>query len=360
MRALVQHLHTGSQLMALSLVSAGAWASSCAPVTSGYLIGPPVSYFLEDRSAQAPRRQEHTLVGADPQSFQVVRHPMYETGPCASRRVEYGRDKQHVFHQWKVIRGADPQTYTFLDAHYARDKTAIYSLARRLTTRINAFQTLAGGYATDGRHHFYQDKVIKGRGFELLGAPAHSSLGYARTEHRVYHKGQVLAYADARSFELFKPEVGITRDKRAVYFDDQIIAGADPATFEQVHGYTFKDRGGVYTEGRRLGGINPASVRATEFGNYLVDDQSVFKAGQRLAGRDAATFAELQHPWSRDKLGAYYQDVAVPGVDLPSFKTTGLDRAEDRNYRYEGPRRACKFNADDPQALPVCVPGKTP
>jgi hypothetical protein len=354
MRTLKQHFHSGSQLMALSLVSAGAWASSCAPVTSGYRIGPPVSYFMEDRTAQPPLRQEHTLTGADPQSFQIVRHPMYETGPCAGRRVEYGRDHRHVFHQWKVIRGADPQTYTFLDAHYARDKTAIYSLAKRLTTRIDDFQTLGAGYATDGRHHFYQDTIIKGRGFELLGGSVHGSRGYARTERRVYYKGQVLAHADARSFELFKPEVGITRDKRAVYFDNLVIAGADPSTFEQVHSYTFRDRNSVYTESRRLDGINPASVRATEFGNYLVDDHSVFKAGQRLAGRDAATFAELQHPWSRDKLGAYYQDSAVPGVDLSSFKTTSLNRAEDRNYRYEGPRRACKFSADDPQPLPVC------
>lgn len=354
MRTLLQRLHTGTRFMALSLASTGAWASSCPPITSGYVIGPPVSYFMEDRTAQPPRRQEHTLAGADPQSFQVVRHPIYESGHCSGRRVEYGRDKQHVFHQWKVIRGADPRTYAFLDANYARDKTAIYSLAKRLTTRINDFQTLAAGYATDGRHHFYQDKVIKGRGFELLGAPAHSGLGYARTEHRVYFKGQVLAHADARSFELFKPEVGITRDKRAVYFDNRVIAGADPSTFEQVHSYTFRDRNDVYTEGRRLDGINPASVRATEFGNYLVDDHSVFKAGQRLAGRDAATFAELQHPWSRDKLGAYYQDSAVPGVDLSSFKTTSLNRAEDRNYRYEGPRRACKFSADDPQPLPDC------
>ena len=359
MRTYLQHLHTGSHVMALSLVSAGAWASSCAPVTSGYVIGPPVRYFIEDRTKQPLVRQEHAVRGADARTFEVMRHPLYEAGACAGRRVEYGRDQRHVFHQWKRIAGADPQTYTFLDANYARDKAAVYAFAKRLTSRIDGFQILGAGYATDGHHHFYQDIVITGRGFELLGGAAHGDRGYARTRQHVYHKGKVVRHADASTFELFKPEVGITRDQRAVYFNNQIIAGADPATFEQVHGYTFKDRGGVYTEGRRIDGINPASVRATEFGNYLVDDQSVFRASQRLAGRDAATFAELQHPWSSDKLGAYYQDVAVPGVDLPSFKTTGLDRAEDRNYRYEGSRRVCRFNADDPQALPVCMPGKT-
>jgi hypothetical protein len=152
-----------------------AWASSCAPVTSGYRIGPPVSYFMEDRTAQPPRRQEHTLAGADPQSFQVVRHPTYESGHCSGRRVEYGRDKLHVFHQWKVIRGADPRTYAFLDANYARDKTAIYSLAKRLTTRINGFQTLATVMPPITSLH--QDKVIKGRGF---GCWAHRRHGLNR------------------------------------------------------------------------------------------------------------------------------------------------------------------------------------
>ena len=35
--------------------------------------------------------------------------------------------------------------------------------------------------------------------------------GYARTRQHVYHKGKVVRHADASTFELFKPEVGITR-----------------------------------------------------------------------------------------------------------------------------------------------------
>lgn len=353
-------LHSGLTIMALSLLCNSAPASTCAPVTSRYVLDSRVRYVMEDRASQPATRLERVLRGADPASFQVLRPPIQAADPCATLRAEYGRDRHHVFHQWKRIPGADPQTYRFLDEHYARDKTAVYSRARRLSTRPDRFHVLQGGYASDGQYHFHQDIVIKGPGFELLGGAAQADRGYARTRDAVYHKGQAIPHADAPSFELTKPEVGITRDRRAVYFNDQVISGADPQTFEQVHGYTFKDRHAVYTEGRRIAGINPAKVRATEFGNYLVDDQAVFKAGQRLPGRDAATFLELQHPWSRDKLGAYYQDTLVPEVDLPSFRTTGLDRAEDRNYRYEGPQRACKFKREDSQALPVCVPGRAP
>lgn len=359
MRAHLQSLQDGLPILALSALCGNATATTCAPVTSTYVIDSQVRYVMEDRSTQPATRLERVLRGADPKSFEVLRHPVQAPGPCANQRSEYGRDQRHVFYQWKLIPGADPQTYTFLDAHYARDKSAVYSHAKRLSTRPDRFQMLDGGYASDGRRHFYRDVVITGPGFELLGGAAQAGRGYARTRNAVYHKGQRIPHADARTFELYKPEVGITRDQHAVYFDDRVIGGADPATFEQVHGYTFKDGRAVYTEGHKLEGIDPASVRATEFGNYLVDRTSVFKAGQRLPGRDAATFVELQHPWSRDKLGAYYQDVLVPDVDLPSFKTTGLDRAEDRNYRYEGPQRACKFDPQLADALPVCTAGRS-
>jgi hypothetical protein len=360
MRTHLQKLQNGLPIMALSLLGNSAAATTCTPVTSSYVVDTHVRYVVEDRAAQPATRRTRVVRGADPKSFQVLRHPVQVRGPCDNQRIEYGRDRYHVFYQWKLIPGADPQSYAFLDAHYARDKAAIYSHAKRLSTRRDSFQLLSGGYASDGQRHFFQDIVIKGPGFELLGGEAQAGRGYARTRDAVYHKGQLIRHADARTFELYKPEVGITRDKRAVYFDDHVITNADPTTFEQVVGYTFKDRHGVYTEGRKLDGINPTSVRATEFGNYLVDDQAVFKAGKRLPGRDAATFSELQHPWSRDKHGAYYQDTVVPDVDLASFKTTGLDRAEDRNYRYNGPRPACKFDSSHAAALPVCAPGKTP
>ncbi len=347
-------LYGASHLSIAALGSAGAWASTCPAVSSGYSVGQRVVFIVEDRTLQPPVRIEREVSGAKPASFEVLRRPIDDRGQCAGRQIAYGRDHKHVFHRWQVIPGADPRTYTFIEGSYARDKTAIYAQARRLTTRLDTFRILPAGYASDGRRHFFGDIVIEGRHFELLGDKTQVSRGYARTEQRVYHKGKALPGADPHSFELYKPEAGITRDRRVVYYDDQVIVGADPGTFMQVHGYTFKDRAGVYQQGRRLDGISPGSVRATEFGTYLVDDQSVFKAGVRLAGRDAASFVELQYPWSRDRHAAYYQESPVPDVDLSSFRTTDMDRAEDQNVRYVGPRKVCKFNPSDPQVLPLC------
>ena len=333
--------------------SGGASGATCSPATSGYTVGSGVTYFLKDPASNPPKQVEKTVVNADPGSFELLRLPLYERAPCGGRRVEFARDKTHVYYRWQVVKDADPQTYAFIDDHYARDKSAVYSGAKRLTTRIASFQTL-GAYATDGKKHFYRDVVIPGKGFKLLGGDAHSARGYALTDSRVYHNGQIIGRADARSFELFKPEVGITRDKRFVFFNDQVIPGADPKAFEQVNGYTFKDKLGVYTEGQKIIGAEPSTVRASEFGSYLIDNAAVFKRGKPVAPRDPATFVELQPQWTKDKNAVYYRDEAVPQIDAASFKTTSLDRGEDRNYRYEGLRKVCKFRSDDAQPLPAC------
>jgi hypothetical protein len=343
-----------SLFVALAGASAGALAMTCSPATSGYTVGSSgVAYFLKDATAKPPKQVENPLPKADAGSFEVLRLPLFERGPCGGRRVEFARDKSHVYYRWQIVQGADPQTYAFIDDHYARDKSAVFSGARRLTTRVDSFKTL-GVYATDGKAHFYQDVVIPGAGFRLLGGDAEAARGYAATDSRVYHNGQIIGRADARTFELFKPEVGITRDKRFVYFNDEVIAGADPKTFEQVSGYTFRDKSGVYIEGKRIYGAQAASIRTSEFGSYLIDSVAVFKLGKPLANRDPATFVELQPQWTRDKNSVYYKDEAVPQIDAASFKATSLDRGEDVNYRYDGLRAVCKFRSEDPLRLPPC------
>ena len=333
---------------------AGAWGMTCAPETSGYTVGAGVTYFLKDPSPNSTRQIQRALPMADPGSFELLHLPLHAPTPCGARRVEFGKDKARVYYRWQVIAGADPKTYAFIDSHYARDRSAVYSGTKRLTTRVGSFRTV-GAYATDGRQNFYRDAVIPGTSFKLLGGEAQSSRGYAVTASHVYHNGQAVARADPGSFELFKPEVGITRDRRFVFFNHVVVPGADPTTFEQVNGYTFKDKTGVYTEGKKIDGAQAASIRATEFGSYLIDSAAVFRHGKPLPNRDPATFVELQPQWSKDRSAVYYNDEAVPQIDSASFKATSLNRGEDRNHRYEGTGKVCKFRADDASALPLCL-----
>jgi hypothetical protein len=179
--------------------------------------------------------------------------------------------------------------------------------------------------------------------------------GYARANTRIYLYGQVVPQADPTTFEIFNADVGMTRDRRNVYFNGRSIPGADPHTIMQIQGYAFKDRNYVYMEGRKIAGLKPASVRVSEFGTYLMDDAIVVKNGIEIAGRDAASFRELQSPWTLDKRGVYYQDQLVPEIDPVTFTTNALNRGEDRNYRYEGLTKVCRFGSGPIQSLPACT-----
>ncbi len=50
----------------------------------------------------------------------------------------------------------------------------------------------------------------------------------------------------------------------------------------------------MYTEGQKIAGAKAASVRASEFGSYLIDNAAVFNDGKPVTPRDPATFVELQ------------------------------------------------------------------
>lgn len=340
---------------ALCAMAGSARAASCLPVTSGYQVGnTTVSYFREDRAAQPPTRLVQPIARADPTSFKVLHRAVDERGPCAGMRASYARDRNHVYYQAQVIAGADPKTYAFIDDNYARDRKAVYAFGRKLSTRVGSFQVLDGAYATDGARHFYQDVVLQGKGLELLSAGPQAGYGYARTHSLVYRHGRALRDADAPTFEVFHADVGITRDRQAVFFNDLRIVGADPKSFEQVQGYVFKDRNAVYAEGQKIEGLDAATVRVSELGSYLIDARAVYRNGKPLEGRDPASFTELQPPWSRDASAVYYRDKLVPDVDLASFRTTGLDRAEDRHGRFSGPNRVCKSRSDDTAALLPC------
>lgn len=338
-------------LMVLSAISSDCFSSSCAPDQAGYDVEVREKityfYFVYENKKKLPVRLIET---ADPQTFQQIRSG--RNGVCGDLPTPYAKDKSFVYYKGHIVEGADPSAFHLIDAMYARDNTAIYSGTKRLTTRVVEFRLLPNRfpYATDGEKYFYRDKIIDEPGFRFIRNDYPS---YARTNTKIYFYGQVIAGADPESFELYYPSMRITRDKNRVYFDGNPIPNADSETFVVIGNYTFKDKRAVYLEGQEIIGADVQNVRLSEFKTYVLDDQTVFRKGKPLPNRDPETFSELQHPWSKDKNGVYYEDNLFE-ADLSSFRATALQRAEDKNYRYQGNQRICKFNLSEQTPLPPC------
>lgn len=249
--------------------------------------------------------------GADKASFQVI-----ESG----KPQRYARDKSRMYYRGKVIVGADLDSWTFVNSEYGRDKHGYYANGRR----------------------------VQGSGFVML------IYNYAKTEKEVFLNGIPLEGADAASFEVWHPTVRTARDKKQIYFKGAPIPKADVATFERVNGYLFKDKRAVYLEGRELQGLDPARLRTSKYETYALDDELVF-SGHKLVPRDAATFEELQPPWSKDKFGAYHWDKPIKGADVESFVGKSVGAAQDKNYRYNGERPYCKLNVQAQADIPPCA-----
>jgi hypothetical protein len=100
----------------------------------------------------------------------------------------------------------------------------------------------------------------------------------------------------------------------------------------------------------------------------------MFAIGQSLAGPFSgewgARACEGQKP---DYCGGFYLKLtqlgdricgdhyaATPGLgrlnegDLSTFRATALQRAEDKNFRFQGRQKVCKFNPSDSAPLPTC------
>lgn len=334
---------------------------SCFTAETGYQDG--YGYRIRDRNVyfwqQSPYGEttEKLVKDADLDSFSPVVNPYWDNDRCSKSHINFGRDAKHVFFQEKLVDGADPETFGFVDFEYTKDKNAVYFLTKRLTTRVAQFRAIDAQYhsiyATDGEKYFFGQNIIEEPGFEFVaGHP-----GYARTRTKVYYNGEVIVpSADAPSFVVISPGNGLTKDKYHVFYHGEIIPNADPKTFVDVGDAWFKDARAAYFRGKEIPTARPNSIKTLRGGMYAVDDNAVYKEGRLLPTRDPASFHVLGlRGWTRDKNGIYFNESPVLKADPETFHIVN-NEAQDKNYRYGAfsGNVYCKFNTEDTEPVENC------
>lgn len=134
--------------------------------------------------------------------------------------------------------------------------------------------------------------------------------GYSTSGGAVYHAGEVIPGADARSFAtLGAPEDHClyARDARRVYYQGMPLPGAEPSSFQAIAG-----------------------------GPYYRDAHGVFLQGDPIAGADAASFQALDFGFSRDRARVYYGTQPLPDADVQSFRALGSAIAKDKRRIFLG------------------------
>lgn len=181
--------------------------------------------------------------------------------------------------------------------------------------------------------------------------------GYLREDGRITYNG-VPIEIDLEQIE--RLGVGsIVKDSTRVYFNGELMAWADAATFEEIGNTFFRDRNGLYQEKRGLftrdklepltGDFDSETLTGVDNVFYKDKDHVYYFNFNLLSGKnplkrveiegiDAATFEAVgHHLWYRDAHAVYFggwADLRRTDIDARTFEVLTWQVAKDKNHVY--------------------------
>lgn len=192
------------------------------------------------------------------------------------------RDKNHVYSNGLIIKGADPASFELIGSgRVARDKNDFYVILTEvegspmvpLNVDLPSFKLLissrlitTGGedpwntfdeqmWAHDKLHYYVGEKACP------IADPASFAVlpfGYAKDSKQAYFLDHVIADADLATFEVVSPDheknwatsfARYAKDAKRVYYHEKVLDGADAASFQRENERVFKDRSRRYQQG---------------------------------------------------------------------------------------------------------------
>lgn len=219
-------------------------------------------------------RVAHTVEGADSETFEIVLKDEYakdtksvyfkakriEDADPSTFKVEtehpyvYGSDKNRVWLEDIVVRGADPDTFEMLTFPYSRDRSQIYcgTLPMKIQN-VDSFEVLDGGSSL--RTQFKKGNWLKEQYDEVdvsQDNPLCTGDGWARDDQAYYCGAFEVKDADYGSFTILNRIY--SKDKSRVYWHWMPMPQADAKTFQvrdEISGMD-KNRTFLGREARRM------------------------------------------------------------------------------------------------------------
>jgi hypothetical protein len=249
---------------------------------SGYHISNAKVFYFGGLSS-GPAKE---LIGADPKSFKNLDEQGFPEG-------SYGKDKQHVYFEGKLVGKANASSFVRLRKYFSRDQDHVFYLNQVLSDDPDHFEFIDDNVHKDRRHVYWSDKIISD---------------------------------DPASFQLVGQSEGLSyyKDQLGILANDTRIPNADIESFKPLaHGYSM-DKYKVYlmesTRLQEVANVDPSSFKVlTAF--YTADSQRIFWRGKPLPDSDPASFEILNEEshCSRDKKHAYHWDIVIPNTDPNTF-----------------------------------------
>jgi hypothetical protein len=161
---------------------------------------------------------------------------------------------------------------------------------------------------------------------------------YAKDSQHVYLWDGIVKGADPNTFVCLGNNY--SKDNQSVFFQAQEIKSADPGSFQVVEEGWSKDKNDVYSGSEPLKVVDVASFTILHIGllnSWAKDNRNYYISGH--AGRidcDYPTMKILNDSYGVDKDRAYYSGIPIEGVDVKTFRATGIVTAKDKYRKYRG------------------------
>ncbi len=288
----------------------------------------------------------------------------------------------NVFCLGEKIKGADPESFSFILDGYAMDKDYIYHFydtkIPREAVPIAIFNA-SSGYIQHADQILYQGEVIshQAKSFEIINDE------YSKDSRYVYSHGAVLDGMDASSFVVLSPYY--RKDKNTAYYFNNPIMASDPDTFKVINDAISKDKNNlfyhdflvkniklsqlskynadeldnwskwrplhldetrvilvpsdevidisyqfyaynneVYATDRKLEGVKPEEVIVLggedDEKSLIQIGNKIFYMGSEILGADTETFSIISGQFTKDDKHVYWQEHIVTDADPSSFK----------------------------------------
>jgi hypothetical protein len=306
---------------------------------AGYHVSKDKVWF---KSVDGISYRTYIVEGADSKTFQARELVSKRSG----EKLEFGFDQQQVFFGVDKLEGADPASFEYLFANYAKDRHVVYYMAQQITEDVKHFVQVSFNFAKDSLHVYYGAEVFSDdpthftrvgdetsnffkdskkcwyNTSELTNADPATlrflGFDFAADKQKVFYEMDEIVGADQKTMRALA--LGYAKDIHHVYQKAEVIAQADPATFRLLTDDYSLDALHCFCGGKWIEGANPSTFKIVD-PYYSKDDKQVFLGSLLIQGADPATFRVLNSSagCSCDAHAAYALDKPIKGVDPSKF-----------------------------------------
>src|SRR5688572_19298252 len=185
------------------------------------ILGGCQSYVIQKKKVyyvhwnEATWKNKDLIDSADSKTFKRLKHR------------DYAKDKNYVYYEWKIIKGADPKSFKSILGYYGKDDFHGFYADKLIEGSTGkTFRVLdKGPYSTDGKDYYYKERPLHVSDYSSVKILSDI---YVKDKNFFYLNGYKHPLADYETFT--ELDNSFTKDKFQVYFEGEVVEGADPAT----------------------------------------------------------------------------------------------------------------------------------